>query len=238
MIHEKNFENLVIEAANLYPSAMGVPIVKELLGIDLSDKELVLVRDPNSVRWGETSAVGLGVKGEVGPPKQLYTIKFINDEEGNSLVLSEAIDIEYAPLNTNVRINKSNASYLKVEHDMLEKLNVVVAAPNGNVVEYAVPCGNILEQSLDALFNKELFLFIAYLFYHEQLQKISAGKGNLEELEKEYAQVLAKFREVAVSEKVDIKVELSLEAIMASVLMELAYEFGKKENKKLEEIKV
>lgn len=229
MIHEKNFENLVIEAANLYPKAMGVPIVKELLGIDISDKELVLVHDPNSVRWGETSAVGLGVKGEVGPPTQLYTIKFINDAAGNSLVLSEAIDIEYSPLNTNVRIHKSNASYLKVINSMLEKLNVVIAAPNGSIVEYAVPSGSILEQSLDALFEKGLYLFIAYLFYHEQLQKISADEGNLENMEKEYAYIISKLREAAVAEKIEINVELSLEAIMTSVLAELAYEFGKKE---------
>ena len=225
---KKNFEKLVIEAINLYPQALGVPIVKGLLGIDLSDKELVLVRDPHSVRWGETSAVGLGVRQENLPPKELYTIKFINDAAFNSLVLSEAIDIEYAPLNTNVRINKSNASYVRVENDMLEKLDVVIAAPNGAVVEYAVPCGNILEQKLDDLFAEKLYLFIPYHFYHTQLQKICAGEGTLENLEKEYAQLLAKFRDAAISEKLDINVELSLEAIMTSVLVELAYELGKK----------
>ena len=174
----------MIEAIELYPNAMGVPVVKELLGINLSDEEVVFVRDPHSVRWGETSAIGLGVKEEVGTPKQLYMIKFINDDAGNSLVLSEAIDREYSPLNTNVRIHKSNASYLTVINPMLEKLNVVIVAPNGGIMEYAVPCGSILEKSLDALFDKELYLFIAYHFYHTQLQKILVGNGNLEELEK------------------------------------------------------
>ena len=226
---KKRFENLVIEASNLYLNAMGVPIVKELLGIDLSDRELVLVRDPHSIRLNETSAVGLGVKQEVGPPTELYTIKFVNDNFGNTLVMSEAIDIEYAPLNTNVRINKSNASYLKIEHDKLENLNVVIAAPNGNVVEYSVPCGNVLEQNLDDLFAKELYLFVPYLFYYEHLQKISAGEDNLENMEKEYAYIISKLRGAAISEKLDINVELSLEAIMTSVLVELAYQFGKNE---------
>lgn len=223
------FEKLLAEAISLYPKALGMPIIKEMIDVDLYGKELVAIREPHTDYRNQISAVGFGIKETVGPPKSLYTIKFVSDDMGNNLVLSEAIEIDYAPFNTNVRISKSNAIYLKSMGKLREHINLVVATPDGRNMEYPVSCRCLFMWSLDELLEKQLYFFVPYHFYHFQIKKIMAGDGNLEELEKEYAQIAGKLREAAVAEKIDINVELSLEAIMTSVLIELVYECGKQD---------